>query len=109
MRLLFDQNLSRALVRRLADLFPDSVHVSDVGLDRATDAAVWTWARDNRLALVTRDRDFEDTSQFPGPPPKCLLLIIGNASTDDIERLIRLAAAEIDGFERDSRRLLTLS
>lgn len=109
MRLLFDQNLSRALVRRLADLFPDSSHVTDAGLDRATDAAVWTWARDRGLTLITRDRDFESTSQFPGPPPKCVLLIVGNASTDDIEHLVRQAAVEVDAFEHDSRRLLTLS
>ncbi len=33
MRLLFDHNLSPKLVRRLADLYPDSVHVSHLGLD----------------------------------------------------------------------------
>ena len=32
MKLLFDENLSYKLVRLLADLFPDSVHVRDVGL-----------------------------------------------------------------------------
>jgi predicted nuclease of predicted toxin-antitoxin system len=31
MKLLFDQNLSPKLVRRLADLFPDSSHVQAVG------------------------------------------------------------------------------
>jgi hypothetical protein len=35
-KLLFDQNLSRLLVGRFAEEFPDSVHVTDVGLDRAT-------------------------------------------------------------------------
>ena len=33
MKLLFDENLSYKLVRLLADLFPDSVHVRDVGLE----------------------------------------------------------------------------
>ena len=33
MKLLFDQNLSPCLARRLADLYPDSAHVSEVGLD----------------------------------------------------------------------------
>ncbi|MGH8574341.1 MAG: DUF5615 family PIN-like protein [Gammaproteobacteria bacterium] len=31
MRLLFDENLSFRLVRELADVYPDSVHVRDVG------------------------------------------------------------------------------
>jgi len=39
MKLLFDENLSPDLVRRLTDLFPDSVHVRDVDL-----AATDTWA-----------------------------------------------------------------
>ncbi len=37
MKLLFDENLSHKLVRRLADLFPDSVHVRDAGLKAAED------------------------------------------------------------------------
>jgi Domain of unknown function (DUF5615) len=43
-RLLLDQNLSPRLVRALADLFPGSTHVRDVGLSRATDDAVWNYA-----------------------------------------------------------------
>ena len=41
MKLLFDENLSHKLVRQLADLFPDSVHVRDVGLKAADDPVVW--------------------------------------------------------------------
>lgn len=41
MRLLFDQNLSRHLVRRLAVEFPDSAHVTDVALNTATDVEIW--------------------------------------------------------------------
>lgn len=40
MKLLFDQNLSPRLPRLLADIYPDSVHVRDVGLREADDAAV---------------------------------------------------------------------
>jgi predicted nuclease of predicted toxin-antitoxin system len=39
MRLLFDQNLSRKLVKRLADIFPDSSHVQLHGLPEADDGA----------------------------------------------------------------------
>lgn len=47
MKLLFDQNLSPSLINRLADLFPESDHVSLLGIDRATDGEVWNFARDN--------------------------------------------------------------
>jgi len=40
MKLLFDQNLSPRLLRLLADLYPDSTHVRDVGLRDASDAEI---------------------------------------------------------------------
>lgn len=54
MKLLFDQNVSRRLVGRLADLYPNSIHVSLVGLDRASDDAVWAYARKNEYIIVTK-------------------------------------------------------
>ena len=41
MRLLFDQNISPRLEKRLSDVFPDSVHVYNIGLDRELDKVVW--------------------------------------------------------------------
>jgi predicted nuclease of predicted toxin-antitoxin system len=52
MKLLFDQNLSPRLVERLSDLYPDSVHVQAVGLDRAldeSDAILNSVSQDMRL------------------------------------------------------------
>ena len=40
MKLLFDENLSHKLVGLLADLFPGSVHVREVGLKAADDLLV---------------------------------------------------------------------
>ncbi|MCY7417326.1 MAG: DUF5615 family PIN-like protein [Chloroflexi bacterium] len=45
MRLLFDQNLSYRLAARLADLFPDSSGLYQLGLAEADDADVWAAAR----------------------------------------------------------------
>jgi predicted nuclease of predicted toxin-antitoxin system len=45
MKLLFDENLSRKLVELVQDLFPGSVHVTDVGLSRGTpDGEIWDYA-----------------------------------------------------------------
>jgi predicted nuclease of predicted toxin-antitoxin system len=41
MRLLLDQNLSWRLAEQLQDLFPGSAHVRGLGLDHASDDAVW--------------------------------------------------------------------
>lgn len=40
MKLLFDQNLLPRLVNRLADLYPDSQHVSFLGLEQEDDRAL---------------------------------------------------------------------
>ncbi|MGH7544834.1 MAG: DUF5615 family PIN-like protein [Gemmatimonadota bacterium] len=60
MRLLFDQNLAASLVQRLADLYPGSLHVREVGLERADDAVVWAYAGENGLMIVSKDSDLTD-------------------------------------------------
>jgi predicted nuclease of predicted toxin-antitoxin system len=41
LKLLFDQNLSRRLAKKLSDIYPESEHVADAGLAEAADSAVW--------------------------------------------------------------------
>ncbi len=41
MKLLFDQNLSSALVGRLSDLYPGSTHVKTLGMMKAEDGVIW--------------------------------------------------------------------
>ena len=73
MKLLFDQNLSPKLVPRLADQFPDSAHVQDIGMDKANDTELWNYACDNDYVIVTKDADFSDKSLIHGYPPKYYL------------------------------------
>ena len=52
MTLLLDQNLSPRLVPALADLFPGSAHVRDVGLAAASDDdEVWRYAAEFRALM----------------------------------------------------------
>ena len=89
MKLLCDQNLSPRLVVRLADVFPDSQHVSQLGLERASDEDIWTYARDHEFLIVSKDADFSELSVLRGFPPKVLWLCLGNCTTAEIEALIR--------------------
>jgi hypothetical protein len=43
-KLLFDENVSHKLVASLANEFPDSTHVRDIGLRGAEDARIWVHA-----------------------------------------------------------------
>lgn len=101
MRLFFDQNLSPRLAVLLADLFPCSVHVRDVGLASADDIAVWNHAKANALTIVSKDADFRQLSFLHGCPPKVVWLRVGNQSTGEIHSLVRAHAADLTAFEAD--------
>ena len=53
MKLLFGENLSHRLAGLLADLYPDSIHVRDVGLKAADDPVVWEYAKRDGLMIVS--------------------------------------------------------
>ena len=110
MKLLFDENLSHKLVRRLADLFPDSIHVRDVGLKAADDPVVWEYAKKNGLMIVSKDSDMHQRSFLLGFPPKVVWVRLGNCSTVDVEELLRKHYAAIELFIADDyASFLTLS
>jgi predicted nuclease of predicted toxin-antitoxin system len=93
--LLFDQNLSRKLVSRLADVFPESSHVVFQGLAEKTDTEIWEFAKANDCCIVTQDADFAERSRLYGSPPKVIWLRCGNTPTKEIENLIRSGAEAI--------------
>jgi predicted nuclease of predicted toxin-antitoxin system len=101
MKLLFDENLSHKLVRLLADLFPDSVHVREVGLKAADDPVVWEYAKNNKLMVVSKDSDMHQRSFVFGYPPKVVWVRLGNCSTSDVERLLRRHFSSIKIFYED--------
>ncbi len=102
MKLLFDQNLSPRLVDLLADFYPGSTHVQTLGLDRAMDDAVWNYARENGLIIVTKDTDFSERSVLLGSPPKVIWIRRGNCSTTTIEHILRRHRADVQQLSTDS-------
>jgi predicted nuclease of predicted toxin-antitoxin system len=110
MKLLFDENLAPQLVPLLADLFPDSVHVRDVGLKRADDPVVWKYAQENSLIICSKDSDMHQRSFLLGYPPKVVWVRLGNCSTADVTNLLRKHFAAIEAFAADTyASFLTLS
>lgn len=101
MKLLFDQNLSHRLVQALQKEFPDSRHVREVGLQEATDIVVWQYAAQQGFAIVTKDADFHQRSFLFGHPPKVIWVRVGNASTAQIEVLLRRRAEDVSAFGSD--------
>lgn len=102
MKLLFDENVSPRLVGGLTDVFPGSVHVHDIGLARATDVAIWAYAREHDFTIVSKDSDFHQVSFLRGPPPKVIWIRRGNCTTADIEKLLRSNRTGIRAFGAES-------
>ena len=101
MKLLFDENLSPRLVERLNDLYPDCVHVREVGLERAPDEAVWNCARENALTIVTQDADFGERSVLLDSPPKVIWLRRGNCSSSEMETILRAQYQAVVAFNNN--------
>jgi predicted nuclease of predicted toxin-antitoxin system len=102
MRLLFDENLSPRLPQRLIDIFPDSLHVRDVGMKATIDPVVWDYAKEQNLMIVSKDSDMHDLSLVLGNPPKVIWLRLGNCSTSQVEGLLRRDFHAIELFYQDA-------
>jgi predicted nuclease of predicted toxin-antitoxin system len=110
MKLLFDENLSPKLPIRLADIFPNSLHVRDVDMKSTIDPIVWDYAKSNDLMIVSKDADMHDLSLVFGNPPKVIWLRLGNCSTLQVENLLRRNFEPIRLFYQDEYlSLLSLS
>ncbi len=82
--LLFDQNISFKISKKVEDIFPGAKHLSDLRLEMAKDIEVWEYAKNNNYCIVTFDFDFIDLSTLNGSPPKIIWLRLGNTTTDAI-------------------------
>jgi len=100
-KFLFDENLPPRLPRLLADLFPDSLHVRDVGMKATGDPIVWDYAKDNDFMIVSKDADMHDLSLVFGNPPKVVWIRLGNCSTRQVEELLRRDFGVIKLFYED--------
>ena len=101
MRLLLDQNLSPHLKSVLIDLYPETLHVRDAGLESADDIDVWSFARERGLTIVSKDSDFRQFSFMYGHPPKVVWVRRGNCSTAEIASLLRDRYDDVATFHDD--------
>src|SRR5438552_1461258 len=101
MKLLFDQNLSHRLVDASADLFPGSMHVRVIGLDKSDDDAIWNFAKRSQFTIVSKNTYFRERSFLFGHPPKVIWVAVSDCSISEMIDLLRARHAEILDFEAD--------
>ncbi len=98
MKLLFDQNISHRLVKRLLDLYPDAKQVRELGLENSTDSAIFDYAVKGGFIIVTFDSDFCDINIIKGFHAKVIWLRTGNITTKNIEVILREKSDLIHAF-----------
>ena len=109
MRLLSDQNLSHKLVQRLADVFPDSLHVRDIGMKSATDPAIATYVFANGLTIVSKDADFLALRfVLSGEQVRMVWVRLGNGSTAQVEAALRARRISIEALADDPTQVIEI-
>ena len=88
MKLLFDQNISPKILKKLPNDFSECTQVRFVGLEDSSDLKIFEHAKRNGFAVVTFDSDFVDLNALYGTPPKVIYLNTGNLTTQNISELI---------------------
>ena len=103
MKALLDQNLSFRLIEVLVPLFPDSLHVRDLGLTGDDDERIWAIAKKDGFVIFTKDNDFLARALVRGHPPQVVQICVGNASTRQIANLLGEKADEIERFVTENK------
>lgn len=99
MKLLFDENISYRIVKQLIEIFPESLHVSRIGVSfPISDRIIWEYAKKNQLVIVTFDEDFESLANLYGFPPKVIILKLGNSSTKVIASVLTSKVIDLEHF-----------
>ena len=89
MKLLFDQNISFRLIKRISNLYPDAKQVRKLGLENMTDNEIFEFAKKNDYSIVTFDSDFCDLNILKGFPPKIIWIRTGNTTTKNLEIIMK--------------------
>lgn len=53
MKLLFDQNISFRVIKKISRFFPNAKQVKELGLENSADMQIWEYAKDQEFTIVT--------------------------------------------------------
>jgi predicted nuclease of predicted toxin-antitoxin system len=107
MRIWLDNHLSPALARWMSATFDVRCEqVRDLGLARATDAAIFAAASGSADAIITKDRDFAELAARLGPPPTIIIITFGNTSTPSLRGVLSDRLGDILDLVRNGERLI---
>jgi predicted nuclease of predicted toxin-antitoxin system len=102
MKLLFDMNLSPVLAASMRDSGWETIHWSDVGNPRATDATILEWAGKNGYWIVTNDLDFGAIlAATKAECPSVVQVRTEDVSPDHLEPILTVVLQEYKSYLED--------
>ena len=102
MNLLFDQNISFKITKKVEEFLPNSKQVKSLGLENKSDKEIWQYAKKHNFVIVTFDSDFYDYSLIWGSPPKIIWIRSNDQRTKAIVSLLKDHSETINDFIEDS-------
>ena len=96
MNILIDAQLPPALASLLVAAGHRARHVADVGLQDATDPAVWDHAVRESAVIFTKDEDFALRRLHAQTGPTVVWLRVGNSSNLALQRWLMPLLSEIE-------------
>ena len=84
MRFLVDAQLPPALARRLAGQGHSAEHVGDIGMQAASDPAIWDFALRENVAIITKDEDFARRKVLTRGGPVVIWIRLPNTRRSDL-------------------------
>ena len=84
MRFLVDAQLPPALADWLAAKGHEAAHVGDLGMQAASDAAIWEYALASSSVIITNDEDFAQRKVLTGNGPLVVWIRLPNTRRCDL-------------------------
>lgn len=80
----------------------------DLGLRDADDAQIFQQARQQGVALISKDSDFVDMVSRFGPPPQLLWVTCGNVTNRRLQEVFGKAGKEAIGLLKDGQAIVEI-
>jgi predicted nuclease of predicted toxin-antitoxin system len=98
---LIDNNLPLDLATWLSGYSLAAQHVKALELDTSDDAAIWAYARSHKLAIITKDRDFDRfVADNPAGSIAVFRFSIGNATKTKLYDWLQTRVGTLEDYAR---------
>lgn len=98
MKLLIDQNISHNIIDSISDIYPNSIHITELKLVNNSDFEIWEYALTNNYVLLTTDSEACNRNVISNKSPKIICIQSEVVTTTKVEWILRVNQDTIEEF-----------